>query len=147
MIYKYEMACQEAGLSEEKIKEIRQIFDTDKKKLKRENEAMEKYGITYHNIFDVDPEYDFLSYQIKDESVNLEQDMIKNWEIEQLMRFMQEFSENDRKLLLLSFESAKVNDSSIAKELGIPRTTLQSRRKKLIEKLQKRFAEENIERI
>lgn len=147
MIYKYEMACKEAGLSEEKIKEIRQIFDTDKKKLKRENEAMEKYEITYYNVFDVDPEYDFLAYEIKDESVNLEQDMIKNWEIEQLMRFMQEFSESDRKLLLLSFESAKVNDSSLAKELGIPRTTLQSRRKKLIEKLQKRFAEENIERI
>ena len=30
MIYKYELACKEAGLDEEKIKEIRKYFDREK---------------------------------------------------------------------------------------------------------------------
>ena len=36
MIKKYEDACRQAGLSEEQIKKIRQVFDDEKKRLKRE---------------------------------------------------------------------------------------------------------------
>lgn len=42
MIYKYEMACREAGLNEEQIKEIDRVFDADKKKLKRKKNAQEE---------------------------------------------------------------------------------------------------------
>ena len=40
MIYKYEMACKEAGMSEETIAEIHRMFDADKKKLKRLNQRL-----------------------------------------------------------------------------------------------------------
>lgn len=145
MIYKYEIACKEAGLSEEKIKEIRKVFDDDKKKLKRENACMVKQEITYFNIFDVDPEYDFMAYEIVDANVNIEQDMIKKWELEQLMRFVKELTIQEQEFITAYFEEVGANDTKIAKKLGLPRTTVQSRRKKLLEKLRRRFEEEKIE--
>ena len=39
MIYKYEMACKEAGLTEEQIAKIRQVFDSDYKRLDRRQKA------------------------------------------------------------------------------------------------------------
>ena len=42
MIYKYEMACREAGLSEEKTAEIRRMFDAEYKKLKRRKKRQEE---------------------------------------------------------------------------------------------------------
>ena len=56
-----------------------------------------------------------------------------------------ELTEEEREFLLICYEDAKLSDSGIAKRMGLPRTTVQSRRVKLIEKLQKRFAEEEIE--
>lgn len=44
MSYKYEMACKETGLTEEQIAKIRQVFDTDYKKLNRRLKAKERYG-------------------------------------------------------------------------------------------------------
>lgn len=147
MIYKYEIACREAGLSEERIKEIRKIFDDDKKKLKRENECMEKNDITYYSVFGVRPEYeDMEAYDIEDPSVNVEMEVIRKWEIEQLARFMKELSVDDRKFLYLYYEENGANDTMIARKLGIPRTTVQSRKKKLLKKLRKRFEEEMIEK-
>lgn len=142
MIYKYEMACKEAGLSEENIKEIRQIFDTDKKKLKRENEAMEKNGIRYFSISDVNEEAEEIGdYALIDTSVNVEMDVIKKMEIEKLMCYLEELPVEDREFLYFYFEEPKANDTVIARKLGLPRTTVQSRRKKLLEKLRNRFEE------
>ena len=42
MIIKYEIACREAGLSEENTAEIRKFLDAEQKKLKRRKEAKKK---------------------------------------------------------------------------------------------------------
>lgn len=47
MIYKYEMACKEAGLSDEATAEIRRFFDAEKKKLKRDKAYREAKGIRF----------------------------------------------------------------------------------------------------
>lgn len=144
MIYKYEMACKEAGLSEEKIKEIRQIFDNDKKKLKRENEYLEKNDIRYFSISDVDEETEKMGdYSLMDTSVNVEMDVIRKLEIEKLMCYLKELPADDREFLYLCFEEAKENDTAIAKKLGLPRTTVQYRKKKLLTMLRNRFEERN----
>lgn len=144
MIYKYEMACKEAGLSEEKIKEIRQIFDTDKKKLKRENEYLEKNDIRYFSISDVDQDAeDIGDYSLIDTSVNVEMDVIKKLEMEKLMCYLNELPVDDREFLYLCFGEVKENDTAIAKKLGLPRTTVQSRKKKLLTLLRNRFEEKN----
>lgn len=54
MIYKYEIACKEAGLNKEQINEIRKVFDVDRRRLKRENEKMEQENIRYGSVDDID---------------------------------------------------------------------------------------------
>lgn len=76
MIYKYEMACKEAGLSEEKVVEIRRMFDNDKKKLKRENERMEKENIRYFSMNQVEEDDDFGEYSIADPRVDVEMSVL-----------------------------------------------------------------------
>ena len=71
--------------------------------------------------------------------------MIKKWEVEQLMIFVGELPLHDQEFLTAYFEEAGANDSKVAKKLGVPRTTVQSRRKKLLEKLRMRFEDEKIE--
>ena len=41
MIYQYEKACEEAGMNEDAIAEIRRMFDADYKRLKRLNQRLE----------------------------------------------------------------------------------------------------------
>ena len=53
MIYKYEMACKEAGLTEEQIAKIRQVFDSDYKRLDRRQKAKERYGIGWISVTDL----------------------------------------------------------------------------------------------
>ena len=146
MIYKYEIACEKAGLSKEQIKEIRKVFDVDRRKLKREQITMEQENIRYGSVDDIDYNFEEVDRRdIEDTSINLEVSYIRKWELEQLNRFLNELTEEEREFLLICYEDAKLSDSRIAKRMGLPRTTVQSRRVKLIEKLQKRFAEEEIE--
>lgn len=43
MIYEYKLACIEAGLSDEQIKEIEQVFDTEYKHNQYDQKKREKY--------------------------------------------------------------------------------------------------------
>lgn len=146
MIYKYEIACKEAGLSKEQITEIRKVFDVDRKRLKRETRTMEEENIQFGSVDDINGNYEEVDKRdIEDTNVNIELDYIKKWELEQLNRFLSELTEEEKEFLLAYYEDAKSSDSRIALKLGLPRTTVQSRRKKLLEKLRKRFDEEKIE--
>lgn len=146
MIYKYEIECEKAGLSKEQINEIRKVFDVDRRKLKREQERMEQENIRYGSVDDISCEFEGIARKdIEDTRCNLELDYIRKWELEQLNRFLNELTEEEREFLLVCYEDAKLSDSRISKRLGLPRTTVQSRRLKLIEKLKKRFEEEGIE--
>ena len=146
MIYKYEIACKEAGLSKEQITEIRKVFDVDRKRLKRETRTMEEENIQFGSVDDINGNYEEVDKRdIEDTNVNIELDFIKKWELEQLNRFLSELTEEEKEFLLAYYEDAKSSDSRIALKLGLPRTTVQSRRKKLLEKLRKRFDEEKIE--
>ena len=146
MIYKYEIACKEAGLSKEQITEIRKVFDVDRKRLKRETRTMEEENIQFGSVDDINGNYEEVDKRdIEDTNVNIELDYIKKWELEQLNRFLSELTEEEKEFLLAYYEDAKSSDSRIALKLGLPRTTVQSRRKKLLEKLRTRFDEEKIE--
>ncbi len=46
MIYEYKLACIEAGLSEEQIREIPQVFDTEYKRNDYDEKKRRKYGMT-----------------------------------------------------------------------------------------------------
>lgn len=146
MIYKYEIACKEAGLNKEQINEIRKVFDVDRRKLRREQDRMEQENIRFGSVDDIDYNFeDVDGRDIEDTSFNIELDYIKKWELAQLNRFLDELTEEEREFLIVCYEDAKLSDSRIGQKLGLPRTTVQSRRLKLLEKLKKRFVEEKIE--
>jgi len=140
MIYKYEIACREAGLSEEKIAEIRRFFDAEKKKLKRENDVIEKTKFQYFSMNEaIDEERGITIYDVGDMNADTEMDAIKLWELEKLREYMSELSYEDQEFLYACFEDSRGAETRIAKKLGIPRQTVQYKKKKLIDHLRKKF--------
>ena len=57
MLFWYEKACQEAGMEEEKIRELRRGFDADYKRLKRENAEKDKIGYSVILLSALEEEY------------------------------------------------------------------------------------------
>ena len=50
MIYEYKLACIEAGLSDEQIKKIEQVFDTEYKSIQYDQTKREKYQVEILHI-------------------------------------------------------------------------------------------------
>ena len=146
MIYKYEMACKEAGLSEEQTAEIRRFFDAEKKRLKRDKKAREEEGITFSYVVTSEEESeeagDLDSREIVDENYNLEEIVLHNLMLEQLHNALQELSADDREFLLSLYADDCDSVASLARTLGVPRTTLIYRKEQLLKRL-KKMIEEN----
>ena len=125
MIYKYEMACREAGLNEEQIKEIDRVFDADKKKLKRKKNAQEEenkkngFGIySFSEMGGQDKEDDF---DAPDPNVDIEADMILKWEIQRVRDLLADMEEPDRVLLLAYTSGVHGAKGEAAKQVGLTR--------------------------
>lgn len=99
MIYKYEMACKEAGMREEDIHALRREFDNDYKRLSRENEKKERAGITVMSLSLNDSEGDEYEQEIADPTINIEEAYIHNWELQRLGELMAELDREDRDFL------------------------------------------------
>ena len=139
MIYKYEIACKEAGLSEEQTAEIRRFFDAEQKKLKRKKESKDKTQMGFFSVSDLQNE-DGDDYDIPDLSVNTEEAAIHNYELSLLRSYMDELSADDREFLYACFDDVRNADQRLSDKLGITVNQVRYRRRKLIEKLRRRFA-------
>lgn len=146
MVYKYELACKEAGLSEEQTAEIRRFFDAEKKRLKRDKEARVKAGITFSYVVPSETESevsgDLESRDIVDEDFDLEEIIMKKLLLEQLHKALAELSVDDREFLLSVFDGVGAA-TRYAKEHGLSEMQVSRRKKKLIEKLRKKFFEKD----
>ena len=144
MIYKYEMACKEAGLSEEQTAEIRRFFDAEKKRLKRDKKTREVEGITFSYVTNSDggneDAGDLDSRDIVDESFDLEEMIMQKILLEQLHKALLELSVDDREFLLAVHDGFGAA-SRYAKQHGLSEMQVSRRKKKLIEKLRKKFFE------
>ena len=147
MIYKYEMACKEAGLSEEQTAEIRRFFDAEKKRLKRDKEVREEEGITFSYIVTSDDESeeagDLDSREIADEGFNLEELIIHKLELEKLDKVLKELPEDDREFLLSLFSYGSGGVSKFARARGVPRETVRDRKHRLLKVVREKFFEKN----
>lgn len=140
MIYKYEIACKEAGLSEEKTAEIRKFFVAEKQKLRRRNKVIEETNFRYFSMDEsVDEQDGIESCEIRDVNADTEMEAIRLWELEKLREYMNELPVEDREFLYACFEDARGAETRIAAKLGIPRQTVQYRKKKLVDQLRRRF--------
>ena len=99
MNWQYEKACKEAGLSEDRIREIRRIFDNDKKKLMRENISIEESHTVRINIHEFGDEGEPL-VEIPDTKTNVEDIVIRKMECERFFGLLKGFSRRSAEIYL-----------------------------------------------
>lgn len=139
MIYKYEIACKEAGLNEEKIVEIRKVFDNDKKRLKREKQRMEEKDIHCFSIDAFQAGEDIERFDIADPNADTEALAIKNWELSKLREFLAELTTEDVEFIMACYQEAKESDERIAEKMGLTRNQVCYKKKMLLKHLKERF--------
>jgi DNA-directed RNA polymerase specialized sigma24 family protein len=143
MIYKYEMACKEAGLSEEQTAEIRKFFDGEKKKLHRDMEAREAEGIIFNSLCGLVEDYVGLDeFEIPDWSGDLESMYIHQEDLKKLRECVAELPVEDREFLFALFSGGYGSESQLARDMNVPRLRIRRRKEKLIERLRKNFFKE-----
>ena len=145
MIYKYEMACREAGLSEEKIREIDRVFDSDKKKLKARKksrmEEHEKNGFATQSLTALGTLDDGSDLEVADPGMDIEGDKIRAWEHERLQVLLARLPEEDKDLLLQYYGAEHGGKKELAETLGITRRQLDYRVSLLVQGLRAEFDE------
>lgn len=139
MIYKYEMACKEAGMSEEEIRRNRQVFDTDYKQLKRMNERKYSSGFEFVSAdFAVNGDGDAASFDIPDE-FDLEESFIHKCDLERLSEVLDLLSDEDRCFILDAFNTEFKTITTLAEKYGITWYVAKTRKEKLLALLRENF--------
>ena len=143
MIRKYYDACVEAGLPEEKIRAIDQVFDADKKRLKRRDAYLEKHGIVVSEISALSDGSDneLPTVEFEDKTADIETAASISSDIDVIKTIISEFSESDRTIIMTYCGEANMNVSLTARLLGINKRTCSDKVKKLISTASRRFFE------
>lgn len=141
MIYEYELACKEAGLSEEKIKEIRRMFDAEKKKLKRRKTAHDKSNLGFFTVEElaVNCGEGIDALEIPDPNTDIEMDYIRKCDIEYLKKLLNEMNPRDKEFILDCYSSKYGSESLAAAKYGMPRGYLRYQKEKIVEYLRGKF--------
>lgn len=143
MIYKYEQACKEAGLSEEQTAEIRRFFDAEQKKLKRRNEAMKRNDISWFSISDAMEELGMESdFDIPDASANVEDEVLHQMDLERLRGIMSDLSPEDQEFLQVYFEEERGAEGRVMERMDITRKKARCWKARLLKEIQEKFFDE-----
>ncbi|MDO4648458.1 MAG: hypothetical protein Q4B26_07385 [Eubacteriales bacterium] len=138
MIIKYEMACKEAGLSEEKTAEIRRMFDADNKRVKRMRERKEREGISWVSVTDMSRE-EAEDFELEDMNVDVEGSVIHSLTLHELRGYLMELPEEDREFLYDCFADCPDANKRVAEKYGMTIGKVRYKKLKLIELLRERF--------
>ena len=134
MKWEYEKACIEAGMEEEKIRELRKEFDDDRRKLNREKQRMKRNGVCCVGLNRLLENRDL---DIPD-SISVEEIAIKNLYLKQLRECLQEMDSADRDLVIAYFDK-NTNFSQYARDLGAKRADLIYRVNCIVRQLRKKM--------
>ena len=143
----FEEACRKENLTEEHTKRIRQVYNTDYKKLQREKKYREEHGIVFNSLSAmVSDEEGLAEYDIPDTSQDpLEVLIFSEDEAEQgrkrevLQESLKEMEPDEVEILLTYYGGEYGIESQMARELGMDRKKFIRLRKKLLKKLQDIF--------
>lgn len=142
MIYEYKLACIEAGLSDEQIKEIEQVFDTEYKHNQYDQKKREKYMIEVLHIEGMlgqDGEVGTLD--IPDSTVDIEEDFIHRCDLEHLQEILSQLSEEDREFLMDCFIYEADYVKRLSAKFGITGRAVRWKKEKLLNALREKFFE------
>lgn len=144
MIWRYEKACKEEGMEAEKINELRKVFDMEKKKMKRENLALEQNHIEYSLLSELEDNEYRKAVLVEDRNVNIEEEAIRAYEISLLKDSLRVLTIEEKQLVVWHYYD-EMSLRIIAKKFGITLSAVQSRHKRIIEKLRKEMGVETDE--
>lgn len=139
MLYKYELACREAGLTEEKTKEIRQMFDTEYKRLKRRKQRQKKYGISAISVTDMSGTENECDYELEDPNNNVEEIVLHKMDLKDLQRYLQEFPEEDRDFLYDYYSCGDKPLVYMSEKCSLTKNQVRYKRDRLIMLLRNKF--------
>jgi len=142
MIYEYKLACIEAGLSDEQIRNIEQVFDTEYKAVQYDQTKREKYQVEILHIEGmVGPDGEIGSYDPEDYSTNIEEDFLHRCDLEHLQEVLSQLSEEDREFLMDCFIYEADYVKRLSAKYGITGRAVRWKKEKLINALREKFFE------
>lgn len=142
MIYEYKLACIEAGLSEERIKQIEQVFDTEYKHNRYEQAKREKYKMEILHVEGmIGQDGEIGSFELPDHSVDIEEDFIHRCDLCQLQKLLQELSEEDRAFLMDCFSYEGDYIKRLSKKYEMTGSAVRWKKEKLLKTIREKFFE------
>ena len=143
MRIEYERACKEAGLPEEKIMEIRRLFDADYKRMKREKQAREDAGFVYYSLEQLrNPDEDVCYFEMADPDMDVEQMTLHKLDMEKLMAVLALIPEEERLFILDCFAAEWGARKEIAEKYGMTIGAVKQRKRRILKKITKMFLED-----
>lgn len=140
MIYQYEKACKEAGLAEEKIQEIRNMFNTEYQKLHRQKKAMENSDYVFLNAEGMrNSDGEYWTHEIPDPTVNVEDEIIHKMDLERLNKLLDTLPIMDKEFLLDYFSGENKFLDQMAAKYKMTRNQVIVKKRKLILALREKF--------
>ena len=137
MRYEYYKACVEAGMPEEKIKELERFFDAEKKKLNNKKKRKEQLSIL---ALSIDAE---TGVYAEDETISFETEMLYKEEIRIIHDIINSFGPSDREFLYDYFYKAEENISELARMHNVTRRVAEIRIKWLIKEMREKYFKQN----
>ena len=142
MIYEYKLACIEAGLSDEQIKKIEQVFDTEYKAIQYDQTKREKYRVEILHIEGmVGSDGEVGTYDPEDYSTNIEEDFLHRCDLEHLQEVLSQLSDEDREFLMDCFIYEADYVKRLSAKYGITGRAVRWKKEKLINALREKFFE------
>ncbi len=142
MIYEYKLACIEAGLSDEQIKKIEQVFDTEYKSIQYDQTKREKYQVEILHIEGmVGSDGEVGTYDPEDYSTNIEEDFLHRCDLERLQEVLSQLSEEDREFLMDCFIYEADYVKRLSAKYGITGRAVRWKKEKLLNALREKFFE------
>ena len=142
MIYEYKLACIEAGLSDEQIKKIEQVFDTEYKAIQYDQTKREKYQVEILHIEGmVGSDGEVGTYDPEDYSTNIEEDFLHRCDLERLQEVLSQLSEEDREFLMDCFIYEADYVKRLSAKYGITGRAVRWKKEKLLNALREKFFE------
>ena len=139
--------CKKNGMTKKQINKIENAYDSDRKKMKRENEQMEKQKITVSVFSAYDDKPGMLDRILQDagkQGSNPLDDIIRKEMYETLAAGLKSLDGDDSEFLLELFFVWKGNVKAYAENLDLPRETVRDRRNRILRRLKKYFEKNGI---
>ena len=135
-------ACLNAGLTKNQVSKIEDAYDEERKRLKRENKAMEKLGVTVTMISTLESMGNMLE-RIQEKASLYEETpyetAVRNERYDILDESLRNLAGDDRAFMMALYFEEDGNVSRMARRMGIPRETVRDRNIRILRELNNFF--------